>query len=117
MATSTTALLLRIKIITFGKQVPKIISARKIMKNQNSNRNYIRVSKPPYTYVALTALTIQSSGEKALRLRDIYHRFCILFPSLVNGGKGWRDSIRHVLSGSQYFSFVDKQVTLKRGLN
>ena len=88
------------------------------MKNQNSNRNYIRVSKPPYTYVALTALTIQSSGEKALRLRDIYHRFCILFPSLVNGGKGWRDSIRHVLSGSKYFSFACQQnVTLKRGLN
>lgn len=87
------------------------------MKSQSSssNRNYVRVSKPPYTYVALTALTIQSSREKALRLRDIYHRFCVLFPSLGNGGKGWRDSIRHVLSGSPYFSFVDKHAVLKRG--
>ena len=40
------------------------------------SRKYRRLDKPPYTYVALTALAIQSSQQKRLRLSEILKRIC-----------------------------------------
>ena len=67
------------------------------------SRKYRRLDKPPYTYVALTALAIQSSKQKRLRLSEILKRICEMFPFFKNSYAGWKDSIRHNLSNNECF--------------
>ena len=67
------------------------------------SRKYRRLDKPPYTYVALTALAIQSAPQKRLRLSEILKRICEMFPFFKNSYAGWKDSIRHNLSNNECF--------------
>ena len=51
---------------------------------------YQRRGKPPYSYVALVAMCIQSSPNKRLRLREILKNIESMFPFfqvIYNGGK------------------------------
>ena len=60
-------------------------------------RQYIRADKPPFSYVGLTAMAIQSSESKRLRLYQIYERIVEMFPLLRLSNAAWRDSVRHNL--------------------
>lgn len=61
-------------------------------------RSYVKVNKPPYTYVSIMALAIQSSPTKTLKLCQIISRIRIMFPQMKNGNTLWGKSIRHNLS-------------------
>ncbi|XP_033021939.1 forkhead box protein H1-like [Lacerta agilis] len=70
----------------------------------HKKKTYSRLSKPPYTYLAMIALVIQRAPEKRLPLRQIIADIQALFPIFSDGYQGWKDSIRHNLSLNPCFS-------------
>ena len=73
----------------------------------NTRRRYNRVDKPPYTYVAMTALAIQSFPGQSCRLGEIVEIIGQMFPVMRDGVNiEWKDSIRHTLSKFGCF-FID----------
>ncbi|XP_036374238.1 forkhead box protein H1 [Megalops cyprinoides] len=71
-------------------------------------KNYQRYPKPPYSYLAMIAMVIQSSPEKRLTLSEILKEISTLFPFFKGNYKGWRDSVRHNLSSYDCFVKVLK---------
>ena len=75
------------------------------------SRNYRRYPKPPYSYVGMIIVAIETSPEKNVTLKELTTSLQNMF-SFFNGSyKGWRDSIRHTLSSSPCFTRID---TIKR---
>nr|AUR44898.1 foxh1 [Andrias davidianus] len=71
-------------------------------------KNYHRYAKPPYSYLAMTALVIQNSPEKKMKLSQILKEISTLFPFFKGDYQGWKDSIRHNLSSNDCFQKVLK---------
>lgn len=82
----------------------KTVDGEKTKDGKNSRRP----EKPPYSYIALIVMAIQSSPMKKLTLSEIYQFLQNKFEFFRGSYQGWKNSVRHNLSLNECFIKLPK---------
>lgn len=88
--------------VGFASNLPIVPMGFNRRPDKAYRRNYTH-AKPPYSYISLITMALQSSKSKRMTLSEIYQWIMDLFPFYRQNQQRWQNSIRHSLSFNDCF--------------